>query len=767
MSLPKQPQQIEKDRQALAPYNFVELPEQVVKVVDGEQKADMRKQAVNAALPDQDSFHAARHSGWIGCRLVTESPTYVRAALTLAEAEAGKKSKDLPEFFYVWDKREPVIPGSTLRGMLRALVEIASFSKMAEVSPARLVYRAVGDTTKHGERYRELLMEEQGKGSKSYVPKFQAGYIRRRDADWVIRPAQQINGTSFARVRDNPNLFRSLQPVAGCKNAFKIYVRVGRYDFYDVRGGFLQIKAAQAYDASEHPQTHLQEATLAKSGYIFSKRSEAVVFPEDHNAQDLLLFDEQLDAYRDQLSPEQENLLGKGGVLRDGQPVFYTLKPNGEVDFFGHCRMLRMPYRNSPCDLTPEWLRRLADIDLAEAIFGFTKGKLDARDYPEAKERHYAGRVSISDARLCDGQTNLWAAGDRVISPRILAGPKPTTFQHYLVQTQPNKIQIGTQRDGKPKYESRLSDYASPTPSETVLRGHKLYWHKGAAQLGDIEAAEKVKEKQATTMRPLRAGVAFDFRIRFDNLSDVELGALLWVLQTGADERYRLKVGMGKPLGMGAVKVTPMLRLIDRVARYTTLLAEDDWADGLQNEETSRRIQETAVAAFESFVIKQVQAPGAQRLEQLSRIRQLLALLSWPGPDPTLTRYFEIERPDPKAKRGKRNEYDGRPVLPHPFDVAGFTGKTIQTAAALPRATPMPVAKTIPAGFKRGTVKRWGLGDHASYGFIQAGSGGGDVFVHRNTLPPGVTELKVGETVYYKERKEPKRIVATELLVDR
>src|SRR5262249_13636941 len=155
--------------------------------------------------------------------LVTESPTYVRAALTLDEAEQGKKSKDLPVFFYVWDKNEPVIPGSTLRGMLRALMEIAGFGKVTDVTNARLVYRAVGDTTKHGERYRELLMDEQGRGTKKYIPKFQAGYIRQKGTDWIIKPARQINGTTFARIRSNDNLFRRLHPVPGCKNAFKIF----------------------------------------------------------------------------------------------------------------------------------------------------------------------------------------------------------------------------------------------------------------------------------------------------------------------------------------------------------------------------------------------------------------------------------------------------------------------------------------------------------------------------------------------------------------
>jgi len=53
-------------------------------------------------------------------------------------------------------------------------------------------------------------------------------------------------------------------------------------------------------------------------------------------------------------------------------------------------------------------------------------------------------------------------------------------------------------------------------------------------------------------------------------------------------------------------------------------------------------------------------------LAQLERIQALLALLSWPGPDPALTRYLEIER---GSEGDEYNEYKERPVLPDPLGV--------------------------------------------------------------------------------------------------
>ena len=60
--------------------------------------------------------------------------------------------------------------------------------------------------------------------------------------------------------------------------------------------------------------------------------------------------------------------------------------------------------------------------------------------------------------------------------------------------------------------------------------------------------------------------------------------------------------------------------------------------------------------------------PKGIAFEKLERIQQLLHMLSWPGPVPSeeKSRYMEIERYDPSARRKKRNEYRERPVLPDP-----------------------------------------------------------------------------------------------------
>lgn len=637
---------------AHAPYNFVPLPEKVV-AAEG--------------VPDQDRYSG--QSGYIDCTLVTQSPLYTRSAMTAAFFEAsGEKSfhelsdeekVERARFFTIGDPDQPIIPGSGLRGMVRALVEIVSFSKVQPVTNDPLIFRSVGDTTSLGNYYRSRLMHldgdgyDQGKRFFKYTPLMLAGYVVKDGSQWFIQPAQKIGGTTFARVfkREIPS---NLKPWHGTHNAHPIWVKLGAYDYQNVRGGLIKLKFLPVLEVSASKKDGFQEGVLAISGEMDKKAREAVFFPPDTSARSIAISDELLSAYRDQISAEQEVLLGKDGALKHGQPVFYLME-KGRLVFFGHAMMFRLPYSRSPKQFVPDDLQTSKITDLAEAIFGYVPdGKTDKRDAR-------AGRVFFQDARLLPQQTDIWLS-DRPITPRILGSPKPTTFQHYLTQQQPDQVPTGKyDKQNNPRMELRLDHYASPPPHETVIRGSKLYWNKGNVSLAAIQEMDqdKVKKaiKQYTLIQPVKAGVRFKFRIYFENLTEVELGALLWVLRLPTG--HRQKLGMGKPLGMGAVEITPELHVFDRVSRYTQLLADQQWFGGTP----LARNEGDFTQAFEDYVLGHIDPKdrgSAGGLRNVPRLQMLLEMLKWPGPDPKLTQYMTI---DPV------NEYKERPVLPDPLNI--------------------------------------------------------------------------------------------------
>lgn len=665
IQLPQQSDDIDEKRQAWAPYNFVPLPDQIVtqKVTD---------------LPDQGIYHKDRLTGHIDCELTTESPVYIRAGVNRKQIEEGKQSKDVPDFFYLNDANEPVIPGSSLRGMIRTLVEIVTYSKVSFVSKKRLVYRSVGGATNHDVHYRDKMMHFDGDRDrkKHYTPRIMGGYMEKVGSrDWAIRPAKVIDGTTYAHVRIDERLFKTLKSIDHTKNAFQIYIKTSPYEYQDVRGGFLRIKYAKVQSAKANSESGYRPGSLARSGSMISKLSEAVIYePDPDNKKLLYLTDEQIDDYTEQISQEQIKLLGKQGALNHGQPVFYILDERSkQVEFFGHARMFRVPYPNSPFDYIPQPLREGApdEVDFAEALFGYTREvKKEGNNH---KQRAYAGRLSFTDAELIKGQQDLWLPG-KTVTPKILSGPKPTTFQHYLVQIEPDSYKVGENRDGRSKYETRLRDYAS-SMKETAIRGHKFYWHKGASTVDDIRETADLKSGDAvhTQINPLRTGISFSFQIHFDNLTSEELGALIFVLDIIANnEKMRLKLGMGKPLGMGAVKLTPKLFIKNTPSRYSALFGQEIWVSGC-NEDP--QVAQTVLTKF----MEKMESELGIGLTKIGRIRDLLSILQWPGvvpdDDGKPTRYMEIERRDKNSKSGKANEYRNRPTLPAPINVFGKWSK--------------------------------------------------------------------------------------------
>ena len=90
-------------------------------------------------------------------------------------------------------------------------------------------------------------------------------------------------------------------------------------------------------------ESGLIAGTLARSGEMATKRTEAVVSRRIAMRRQFRA-EETVFAYRGQISPEQEALLGKQGVLNEGQPVFYLIE-RGKLASFGHTMMMRLPYR--------------------------------------------------------------------------------------------------------------------------------------------------------------------------------------------------------------------------------------------------------------------------------------------------------------------------------------------------------------------------------------------------------------------------------------
>jgi CRISPR-associated protein (TIGR03986 family) len=636
---------------AHAPYNFVPLPDQVVAA---------------EPVPDQDQYHADRYTGYFDVTLTTEAPLYVRGMLTEQEAKDKDANKNKPEFFQVGGR--PVIPGSSLRGMIRSLVEIITFSKMSRVSDKpKIFFRAVAAKSDDplGKYYKEVTGQL---GSK-----IRAGFLKKDGSNWLIIPAEQREGKTFAKVRDLDNAGRVPANPLNVKNI--IHLNDARYvvQYHDVMidevvstkaGLRATVRSPRSGEARQGVLVctgNMSEAGRAGGRVATGRRNFTVVFGESNDAMPLRISPQAVKDYADGLTPflREQPFDENWGCLIDGRPVFYVPPQQGEdVYYFGHAPFSRIPAMLTYIDENNQRKRRAVTprdfiprgvgdnpthYDMAEAMFGYVD-KGDKKATQGEKSRAYASRVSITDARPVEGQRDFY---EEEFTPKILGGPKPTTFQHYLEQS------ANAQK-------ADLKHYASAS-NETKIRGHKLYWRQKGIRVENVkEDQDKVKQggdTQHTKMKPVKAGVRFAFRVYFENLSKAELGALAWALELPVSAAHRHQLGMGKPYGMGTVKLEPKLVLREDVkARYQTLFEGENWQIG-----ASEAKAETFIEAFEQYVMNGLGKKG--KLIGERRIKELCVMLTLQDPDPDKFSYMQIEGPN-------NNEYKDRPVLPHPSLVA-------------------------------------------------------------------------------------------------
>ncbi|MEW6403476.1 MAG: TIGR03986 family CRISPR-associated RAMP protein [Chloroflexota bacterium] len=653
---------------ARAPYNFIPLPEKIVHTP--------------SPLSPHDRYDPDRMTGWIDCELETCSPTYIRGMLTEAQwrefgdignedlTEDEKKAKSA---FFSKDALNPVLPGSSLRGMIRALVEIVGHGRMRWVAAQpTFTFRAVAapkDDPLTGP-YQAVMGR--------FGVNVHAGYLSKKGEQWIIHPAVapaqkwDWEKLPYLKVKE-----RNVEKLA---NFVRFNDKGYKPTYYPI-----SFSSEKRFDSSGRPYLAItavsrdiaaleNRGTLVCTGNMLEtsdgtsespRKNHAIVLDADKKTE-VTIPPEVLETYRNSLTDFQKSDLwgGEDGCLKIGAPVFYTFV-GGKVIAFGHTPNFRIPVvpgsrAITPQDFVPKKIREDPLPDVADALFGWVEEDKWGPHQPP----HYAGRVFFSDA-YCESDGDVWYSNDPIV-PHVLASPKVTTFQHYLTQ------------DGmkhNPDKKETLAYYGTPT-NEANIRGYKMYWHKGKnpnIQATD-EERKKTKDTQFTQIRPVKAGIKFKFTIRFENLHPEELGALWWALELpgNAQETYYHKLGMGKPLGMGAVKINPKLHLSRRVARkkengeiekgrYDALFA---------NGSTWHTPDEDAVEGvtyrlkFEEFM-----KDNDIELDKSERINILLEMLRWRGDNPgqdwlEITRYMEIEH-----GKNKINEYKERPVLPTPMGI--------------------------------------------------------------------------------------------------
>ncbi len=215
-------------------------------------------------------------------------------------------------------------------------------------------------------------------------------------------------------------------------------------------------------------------------------------------------------------------------------------------------------FRKIDEELVPFGERR-EKITIAEQLFGFVeRGKEEGSEAGLA----LASRVRFSQGLLkefrgqdyenwtpdSEGLASPWG-GEKTL--KILDSPKPPSPALYF-----------RPRGGQGYIEKRKLSAQGHIP-----HGRKFYLHRQSQpaepwwseyQWNNLAYRDnpELKWTQRSLGRPIRSGAVFYFHVDFSNLSRTELGLLAYALRPSPD--FRHKIGMGKPIGLGCVKIEPV-----------------------------------------------------------------------------------------------------------------------------------------------------------------------------------------------------------------
>lgn len=558
---------------ATASYNFIPL--------------NHKNEFAKFKKPDDfDNFNGI--SGEINLTITTKTPFFIGDE---------QKQGEVKKFFSI-DGVTPKIPGSSLRGMIRNLVEIVSYGKFENTNLTTFYYRNMagkGESTLKAE-YARIMSSKDKDGVPRPSAKF--GYfVKESERKYVIYKATKEQAYKCSIYKDNhlkglselekhPNALKLCQEIANKSMEINL---VG--DKYIVYTGVTTAKINHSKNIKSAKKTYFKFKKLSKDEL---KALDKISL--DYELIELYEADNKRQPQRDKKFLNLVKLANDYEKYPNGVPCFFVEHERAGIKyvFFGHTPYFRIPYFKSVKEHIFEYEFGENDFDLTECIFG--------------KESAFATRVFFEDAKLGENQENVFAKDIRSI---VLMEPKPTSYNMYLENKVGAKI-------------SQIKHYND----EVNIRGYKMYHHK--AKTSENQGSDNVTSK----IHEIKSNVIFKGKIRFTNLKDYELGALMFVLNLPKNCFHKL--GGAKPLGLGSVEIKSELSVYDITKSYENLFSDNGICElSLINE------QKDYIKAFESKILEQIGSKNNSLWEE-PRLKELEIMLNYEKSKNIDSRYMDI-----------------------------------------------------------------------------------------------------------------------------
>lgn len=509
-----------------APYNFVPVSEQVF-------FPDWDRQ-VSHDIPFSDGA-----SGMLELTIKAESPIYIRNG----HIQKNQGTPETNEFCHAnfGGKKQYYIPGTSLKGMTRNVLEILSFSKLSRVNDTKYALRDL----KRPDVY--TLMKP------AVSKKIRGGWLMHTNGTFTIEDAGLPALLNQKKIDDHlGTTFASTFKAGGsaCKKGSDQLLeeaKFAQYKYENMAKG-LDLRALFKIESNKNEKTIVDFDSAGSEGHIVftgqasvrkeggagkpsGKVHEFVFFKQD-NPRVLNVSEEMWQEIRGHYFDADANKRSKDfaywkqKLLRGSKvPVFYRVEETGEnkgrIKDFGFSFLYKMPYEKSVKEALNN-AHNSDKADMAELIFGYTREKENLR-----------GRVQFGHAKAC-----MDTAKPLSMVQTVLGSPKASYYPSYIRQQGPHGETPG---------------YKTFNSKDARIKGWKRYPNHD----GTVKTPSKgnENEKMLTRFIPLDRSVVFETKVRYHNLRKAELGALVSALTFHLTGDAYHNLGMAKSLGYGKISI--------------------------------------------------------------------------------------------------------------------------------------------------------------------------------------------------------------------
>lgn len=522
-----------------SPYQFI-----AIKKCDEDNKTaysdqqDLQKQS--NAFVRHDYWHNEGYSGRIHCTLKTESPLVIGGTQI-----AGTKDKPGVVIPYPY-KNEPdvpeslarlKIPANSLRGMVANIAETLSQSSLRVLSSEQYSSYTVRKNVKDPIKKMAVLYK---KGEEFYLyPLSEVSAISAYGDSKNINDAQFIKA---AKTFQNKN---SVQFVYATRSNNGTVTDLSyELDTKKIKGVL--------YIRGEYIDTKKKESFIEWDGKI--DETKGIKVTEQVKAQEITLRQ-----YEDKDDPD--NALPQGykrdwkkeghAIVQAGDLLYFNVE-NNTVTELSYSQIWRKAINSNlykallritnDQDVLP-WNSQRNKLTPAETLFGVVEDEPD-KDKPA---RNLASRIQFTEAVTTKPQ-GVKLQPEVIL--KILDSPKPPSPSMYFYAAK-----------GKPIYKRELDlKKHNPNGRKHYLpqpeANDEITWKSKFNKNNPPKSKEgKTNWSQYLKCKPIPQETEFSFDIHFENLSKVELGLLQIALQPTNNDDFIHRLGLGKPLGLGQIKL--------------------------------------------------------------------------------------------------------------------------------------------------------------------------------------------------------------------